>query len=437
MKVFVKGTMFTTMGDFAHFKSRKVLHDALCAADGLVSKSLSLKTQAFILGGSSSGGEDGIRRDVRRLRRIPVLTEDQAIELLEHGEVEVEGFESSRAFDEVVVEARALFDGVLTSDRWLALMALVDESASAQLPEVIRYIEDQLVARTQSTEEYMSWVVPINWLRQVSEGHTSARYSLARTIRFYSGLLSSTEASALLKSDQFKGLSSLNISLESVGLSVLKTLAVSPCAPQLKNLELSELLSKHIKVLDAQAPFDELRSLTLYYSRQRFDAGALQALADTWCAQVTALECVGQDIAHLLNLMLSGEVLFPSLTHMTLSQSYDGLCVSECELLSRVCTVESVKLHYWTELRHDRIDGLCALTFSHAKHIDLSAIELRHNKFHDRGPTPEELAGWRARLLDLLPTSPLLSCIESVRLGPWKSPELTEAIEAEGTRVVG
>lgn len=427
MKISIEGTTFTIKGNLSVHGSAKKLGARLVAAGGSVKSSITPATQVFILGESWAYTPEGVREKYG----IPVLDEDQVTVLLSTGELEVELSTQSQTLDGVLGDVRGLLDGELSAARWQALTELIDTCSGEELPALVEYIDAQLDRREAHPGfDAKPLTAPASWLLAACKGDRSPKYQIARSITLGRNKMNSTVASKLLKEDVFPKLRALDVRVSKPSASLFKAIAKAPVAPRLTTMGLTQFQDKNLKGLIDDHGLDQLTHLQVQYHKGDYDRSALEALlTSSWCERVTTLTVSGfaRGFAEILE---GTQGSLPNLKHVIVNQAHMSFGPDSASLIQLFRPLESIKLRYWFAIDHEYVEEFCQQTFDHIALLDLGGLEIHHPSLPDAQVPEAHIEQWIAKLVDILPGSPLAKSVRSLALGRWAAPQLIDAIQA-------
>jgi|GEM_PF-5121890 len=223
-----------------------------------------------------------------RLKSLPIIDEKKAETLLSTGEltITVEDEPEGESISTQIAEARAILDGKPDNNTWVALVKLVDETASEQLGELVDYLDPIISRWTPSPEEYTSldgglghsdfifWdrglrpgeicVMPPMWVSQCLAGGPDERLRLVRSIVMNEIPFKITGLKKMLDSPHLTNLKSLLFGDgKSVRLSpsFYKSLPKMNGTKELESLILSSWNEKSLAALDAWSEWPSVRRI--------------------------------------------------------------------------------------------------------------------------------------------------------------------------------
>jgi hypothetical protein len=447
MLIQLKSHTICAAGTFFHFTSKKGVELAVRDAGGTATASLTRSTTLLVMGSGYSDQEQKAR-----LRKLPVLNEDQLIALLATGEIEIEDAaqpeEAPR--DALISELRPTI-GEPSSASWDAIIEQVDRCPAEQLPELVDYIEAQIgrwvIApqarwrpQDEDSKQRYQWtpmapagelrVAPLHWISDMLQGVDSPKYRLIRAIHLTALGVKTPELIKLLGCAQLVNLRYLDLgSRNKYSASAWKALRTGAATRQLEHLAIAELPDKHLKLLDGDHHLHHLNTLHI----QRIDLDECDNLpalyATSWASQVTTLMI--SDARSQAHHLKQDPTLLPALK--TLNLSFDPYGISAVDhALKHMRPCHTLA---WSGRLRPHADQELSEHVRHAATgvttLDLSQIGLWHE-----GDEPEQDARlqsrWAADLLAHLPGSALIRSVAQVRLGRWWTQELADAIAARG-----
>ena len=223
-----------------------------------------------------------------RLKGLPIIDEKKAETLLSTGEVTitVEDEPEGESISTQIAEARAILDGTPDHTTWVALVKLVDETASEQLGELVDYLDPIISRWTPGPDEYTSldgglghsdfifWdrglrpgeicIMPPMWVSQALAQGPDERLKLVRSIVMSEIPFKLTGLKKMLDSPHLTNLRSLFFGEgESLRLSpsFYKKLPKMNGTKELESLVLNSWNEKSLAALDAWSEWPSVRRI--------------------------------------------------------------------------------------------------------------------------------------------------------------------------------
>ncbi len=453
MKLELADQNVTFTGRFVLSGSKAVLAQRFRDAGVTVTKNLGANTTALILG---QGWNVTAKRAEQR--GIPVLSEAQAIELVEQGSLTLDDAdEPDTPLDALIGEARSLLDGEPSAETWIALVGLLDRCSAEHEPALTDYLSRPLDmwkvpphARLLSPAAHAlyepGWlhrttygiyrVAPPDWIREGATGKPSPKHALAKSLCFSTLRHSNKELATLFEGGSFSGVTHVDMgSSRSTKLSgrALTAFATSSTGASTKSLRLSQIHDTHVKSLSADSEM-ELETLTVcFYNQGDYDEEALRALlTSSWTASAKTFVV---ELSWLLSTSGMLTRLRPELLHFErFALDVHGGLHNIDNLMRDLppCPTLELRGAINRSIRGQAIDAIDLPLHRGITTLDLSrlGVNTTQRDHADARLQTEEL------LLDRLPTSTWGASLEAVRLGHWYSDARAEAFDAQGIRVL-
>ncbi len=211
-----------------------MLIDRLRDAGATVTRRITTNTKAIV---SCTGHKPrSLKTDIETgasLRGLLVFTEEQALELAEHGFIDVDDPDVPDApIDALIGEARGLLDGTPDARTWDALVGLLDRCAPEHEPALVDYLVPALdrwripphtryTFAEHADYDAKEWVdrapygivraAPRHWLTQALQGETHAKFTLARAMMTTRMGLTNKEIIRVLEHEGFAHVRSLDL----------------------------------------------------------------------------------------------------------------------------------------------------------------------------------------------------------------------------------
>jgi hypothetical protein len=448
MKLALADQNVTLTGRFVASGSKAVLAQRFLDAGVTVTKNLGANTTALILG---AGWNVTVRRAEQR--GIPILTEAQAIEMLEQGVVELaDAAEPDTPLDALIGEARSLLDGEPSAATWIALVALLDRCAPEHAPALADYLDGHLDrwevprhARLLSpaalgyppdwlhrTPYGVYRVAPPGWVREGATGAPSPKHALARGLCFSALRHSNKELTALFEGGSFSGVTHLDLgSTRSTPLSrrALTSLATSSTTGTLRHLRVGSFKDKHVKALSADSDLSLDTLVIGFADTNNYDLDALRALlTSSWTASLKTLACEASWFLSTSGMLAD---LRPTISHLDrFAIDVFGGLRHLADVAPHLPPCPTLELRGATNhsTRPRFVDALDVTLHRGITTLDLSRLDVDTTRRGHAAARRQIEDGFLARL----PTSNLCAALESVRLGHWHTDALAQAFDAQG-----
>lgn len=181
MLIPLKGSTFCVLGRFSSYRSAQAVGDALALGGGGFSRRLLLKTTAMIYGGDESTN----MTNRAAARGLPVLNEADLLNLLEHGQVEVDHEPpreagGSDSLDVLLGEVRGVLANAPSREVWAGLVEILNRCSPEQMEPLVDYIQAHIARWTPRAQLYCE--LPKSWFPAMSEGISSPALRLVRWI---------------------------------------------------------------------------------------------------------------------------------------------------------------------------------------------------------------------------------------------------------------
>ncbi len=174
MRIELEESHVAVTGTFKRFGSTEQVVSRLIAAGALSAGRGRTPQVTVVVWGRShantrvpSGGTANVPKMVKqlRLRGLPILNEEQLVELLAEGSVTVdaEGLASrgEERLSGLLGQARSLLDGTPSSQTWSAIVRLVEACDVGERGALVDYLSPQL-ARWRAVAPHDQWVLPVD-----------------------------------------------------------------------------------------------------------------------------------------------------------------------------------------------------------------------------------------------------------------------------------
>lgn len=436
----------------------------ILSAEGKTTTKVVLSTTLLIKGGGWSTQED-----VANGRGIPVIDEEQGELLLKQGFIEIEvADEGTHSLDELIGELRSALDGPPSSDTWNVIIDQIDRCSPEQLEPLVQYLTPILSAWTISPDARWSpsqqplppreWlealpygelrVTPHHWIAAMSSGESSPAYGLLRHLHLDEMKLKATTTSKVLGLTHLTNLHTFDLGgRNTYAPTIWKKIAEFPSCTKLTHFGMGEFRSKHIKILPELHDWHPFETLTINYYFSKYDDDALvEFLSSPACAGVKTLRMLDspEDIIDLLN---EHDTMLPALECVTIKDNgFIASLLTRFHRFERPVTRALAECDIYMYEREKLVEAF-AKAYPHIHTLDISEVRLQGSPVSDRGDADADedtltnaqrnARRFHTNLLDLFPGSVLAKSLEAIILGRWWSEELTGAIEAHGTRVLG
>ncbi len=202
LKIQAHRQVFSTGGRLTKFKSHKAMLRKVAANHAKLEKDFSDKVTVFV-----AGVRAGSKIIPAMTHGVVVITEDQFVELLEQGEIEIQTREVEKNLDleSMIGDLRSLLSQPATTAAWTTLVGMLEKCDEDRLPEVVAYLSHQLAdwgqdvrwkirknnalikdfvppQWTRSTPTTQLCVAPPLWLIEALRGQVSERHKLVRAL---------------------------------------------------------------------------------------------------------------------------------------------------------------------------------------------------------------------------------------------------------------
>ncbi len=451
MKIETEGQCFVLSGAFDLSGNKRALVARLEAAGATVKNTTSSLTTAVVIGRSQwpTNAEEFARQ-----RGLPVLTEAQALELLERGTLELEdAAEPDAPLDELIGEARAVLDGEPDARAWDALTGLLDRCSLERQAALVDYLRGPLdhwsipqsakYTPPKDSDYYIGqWaesaplgvlrVAPRSWISEALQGEVQPKYSLARAVMFTRMKLTNKDVIAVIGSGAFTNASALDVGEHQAKRSgaVFTAVAQSPMAANLTDLRLESFLGTHARALSHDSPL-RLKRLRLNASTNTYDEAAVASLCcSAWVEELEELHLESRYSYQRGAPRIEALRNLPELSRVVIEPRAGlGMLMGVLETLPATETLALVGKIYGDQ--GDLTRALLERPASGFGTLDVSELETYYEKVSVDG----EDVTLQEHLFDRLPGSRMCEGLERVRLGPWRTDALAQAFEARGIAV--
>ncbi len=201
-KISAEGQVFAMAGRLTKFKSYNTILRKVAANNATMERSISEKVTVLV-----AGVRPGSKATQAMTRGALIITEAQFVELLEHGEVEIQTREVEKDLnlEKVIGELRSILSQPAISSAWTAIVEMLEKCDEDRLPEVVAYLSHQLTDWgrdvrwkikkdhalfkdfapaywTTSNPTTQLCVAPPIWMLEALRGDMSERHKLARAL---------------------------------------------------------------------------------------------------------------------------------------------------------------------------------------------------------------------------------------------------------------
>jgi hypothetical protein len=443
------GQRLVLTGSFRGAVNTRVLTARLVERGAVVTSSVSSNTTAVVVGQRKYAT---VAEETARRRGLIILSEAEALELVEHGAVELSDPDRTLSpLDDLIAQARGALDGAPDARTWDTLVGLFDRCAPAHEPALVDYLAPALdrwrvphdaryaPASPPDDDWEAIWadacptgilrVLPRAWMTEGVQGRARPRFTLARAVVLAGGNLLNTDIETLLGLDALSEVAYLDMRRVGVTPSgrALTALASSPMAASLRDLRLPAFKAAHARALDTTSPLAPTH-LLLSLKPYDFESDALRQLAaSTWSSRLDTLT-VDIQFARSSFFVTPDLSAFTGLSRATLHCS-DHLRAFRDYVVAGP-SADTLALSGQVR-RADRRDAnaLLATPYDRAPTLDLSALHVDPAGLRSEAGRRLDMA---SLLIDRLPGSPFGSSFSSVRLGHWHTPERADAFGASG-----
>ncbi len=290
----LEGQTVTYGGRLLHLEWGYKLEQQIKAAGGEPYHQISDKLTLFI-----DGHRAGSKKIKAMTRGAIILSEEQFLELLEQGSLEIEtrpGVERDLDLNAVMGEVRSLLEAAAQNASWTALASLLDRCDEDHLPALVHYIEPHLETwgrrkrwHTSEKNPLFTYFYPKYWITGIPQAHMcvappgwllealreepSARHKLARALNLEGMQLNSGLAKRILGHSCWNEILALNLGVQNKYAPGFFTwLIEQPIAQQLEELwvdhdpvglfgkrEVDTSLFPNLKLLKCRAPMVRYR----------------------------------------------------------------------------------------------------------------------------------------------------------------------------------
>lgn len=402
----IKGYTKSSLGNFIR------------AAGGSVASSPSSGVTAFLVGERAADK----KVDKARALGLTIIEGDFVYELLDKGELELDSMITVRSLDELIAEARALFDGAPDHETWKQLAALVDECEPAQVEDFITYLRPQLDKWPRSvggpikhrTHDFRTGIFshaagelrffPDAWLAGLANGQRHPKHSLCTSLTFTFVALNNSMGIKVLENPDIQQIRTLDIGTPmSVNIkkkTFYKALAKCPNVANVETLCLTESPEGALDPLLDATSMPALRAIFLdpYLGMLRsLDKGAalffgpwadqLETVGVSDPVQLEALAARIDDLPSLHTLALSTHVRTKPETFASIAQHLSTALAPIRNLILGITSIDSyseltglgivldaidseLDLLDMRECRYTKLEGEAGVAFAREHFID-------------------------------------------------------------------
>ncbi len=453
MKLVIGEQNMTLCGRFVLTGSKDLLAIRLRDAGATVTASLGARTTAVVIGGGWN-----VTKERAEQRGLPVLSEEQALELLERGELELEeDAEPDTPLDALIGEARSILDGEHDAGTWHALVSLLDRCAPERQAGLTDYLSGPLERWVQGPHDRFTtralydtyppqWlrrsphgelrVAPPGWVREAATGSSQAKHALARALVLTSLRHSNRELIEVFDGGSFEGITHLDLGSSGskrVSQGVLKALAQGPNTQGLRSMRLTSFEDVHAGALRQDSAL-ELEELAFEFHSIAYSVAALRALMESsWTRGLRRVVVERSWLDEVLDLV---RVLAPY------TRGLDGFVIDALgglgdvhELIAAAPPCPSLELRgAIVKLWDAQAPQLTSTRMKEeTEHLDVGGLQA--DPLSDQAG--QTRASLREAFIEKLPGAPLTSGLSTITLGSWRTEDLVERFDAHGVEVVG
>lgn len=210
MRIQLQGTRFYVDGQFQHFYTLVSIKRAITEAGGRYTESLNA-IEVFVENPSSK--QSYVHGLMLKLNR-PIIDEQQLLQLLEDGELEIDFVPASERKGEVQIdrllgEVRSTLSQQPGFDTWAQLVTWMDACTPEHAPMLMEYIRPHL--QSWHVRDQALCLAPPHWAAAMMQGGDSAFYELIKWLDLSRLQITCTVVGKLLKHQRLKRLRRLDL----------------------------------------------------------------------------------------------------------------------------------------------------------------------------------------------------------------------------------
>ncbi len=306
----IKDGVFGYSGKFKGY-SQIELEQRVAALGGTVSLSIKGDMTAFLAGSRAAHK----KVDKAKSLGLKVISDDLLYELLEKGEVALEGLNPTEPVDDLISEARSVLASELNKSSWEELVKLVDRCPEERAEDLVAYLLPQMDVWSGTAKDPASVrAIPKDWMGEMISGSEHPKYALCDVLSFRGMSYSNAQSVKLLKHPALKHIKTIHMG--SYGRTnkkknFYKTMAKCPHLGAVERLELNAIPDGGVAELLKATSLPSLKAIFLMCAPFDVDTNnGADVMFGPWASQletihvnsVPQLRAVADRVAELTSL---------------------------------------------------------------------------------------------------------------------------------------
>jgi hypothetical protein len=274
---------------------------------------------------------------------LTIVEGDVLYELLEKGEVDWDDSVPTRPLDELIADARAIFDGAPSREAWASICALADECDGDHIHDLIAYLTPQLDAWPDPSfvrHGYDSQVgtfthaagslrmLPGEWITAMINGEEHPKHALATALSFTSAAVNNTLSTTIFDNPDLGHLTTFdvgaNLDQNVKKKTFYKAMASCPHLGNVDTLMLSRASKGSFAELAKATSLPNLRRIVVRPGTERMGADLEAALFGPWAPRLEAIAVSTPDHLRLITSRLDELTSLETLSLGTTSWTDDA-----------------------------------------------------------------------------------------------------------------